>query len=113
MSRTCTFACVMACLALLTPLQLFAAEGTQSGLVVRLIVLGDSGVYVGFATRPTDCAGEYRQTHAFLTKQSPDFTTFYAALSSAKATAVPVQITYAIAGDCTTAQGVLQLTGLR
>ncbi|WP_161811611.1 hypothetical protein [Steroidobacter agaridevorans] len=80
---------------------------------MKLIVQGDGGIYVGFVARPTDCAGEYRQAHAFLSKQSADFTDFYALMATAKATGTPVQITYAIAGDCTTPEGLLQLSDVR
>jgi hypothetical protein len=90
-----------------------AADRSQSGLAVKLIVQGDGGIYVGFASRPTDCAGEFQLAHAFLSKSSPDFTDFYALMATAKATGTPLTITYAIAGDCTTAAGLLQLSGVR
>lgn len=97
----------------LAPLGANAADRSQSGLAVKLIVQGDGGIYVGFTARPTDCAGDFKLAHAFLSKQSPDFTDFYALLATAKATGAPLQITYAIAGDCTTAEGLLQLRGIR
>lgn len=101
------------CTALALPLSAAAAVGSQSGLVVKLIVQGNGGIYVGFTSRPTDCAGEFQLAHAFLSKQSPDFTDFYALMATAKATGTPLQITYATAGDCTTAEGLLQLSNVR
>jgi hypothetical protein len=98
------------CAALMQPPSAHAAE--QTGLVVKHITQGDGGIYVGFTVRPADCTGDFRQAHAFLSKQSADFTDIYAALATAKATGVPVRIVYTDAGDCLTGPGLLQINGI-
>ncbi len=90
-----------------------ASTEAQSNLTVASVIPGGGGVYIGFSTRPSDCGGNYKSAHAFLSNSTKNFEQLFALVAQAELIGSKVTIQYTDAGNCTSADTLLKILNIQ
>lgn len=94
------------------PFKSFAGN-YQTGLRIDRLFHDKTGVYFGFTTTPTDCAGHWFLTQAFLPIDHFAYEGLLSILLTAKTTEKKIDIWYKDRGDCTSSSSeLLEITGI-
>jgi hypothetical protein len=92
----------------------FAASNYAGSLKITRMYVDGSGVWVGFNSKPADCAGNFWGIHSRMTPTTPGYNQVLALLLTAKATGETIDIWYNMPSgqlSCTDPNFLLQLYG--